>query len=113
MTTLTQETWQIFNVNGTLAVGPDREHLVAWVDFWHDKSMLVKKGLAEQQANASLLAGAPTLLEACRFILSQLDPDGANGAQCKLYSDCLHPTDDNKTVVDFLQEAIAKAGGGQ
>lgn len=44
-------------------------------------------------------------VEACKFVLSVLAPEGFTG-QSVLYSDALHPTDDNKTVVDLLREAI-------
>lgn len=47
------------------------------------------------------------LRTAVEFVLSQLDPsDSKKGSQHILYSDCLHPIDDDKTVVDFLKESI-------
>ena len=63
--------------------------------------------LQEAKLQAELKVHTP--LEACKEILSRLAPDDANGAQCKLYSDALHPTDDDKTVVDYLREVIEKA----
>ena len=65
--------------------------------------------LVRQRADAILIAAAPELLNACQFVLKQLT-DEADGRQAWLCSDCMHPEDDNKTVVDLLKEAIKKAG---
>lgn len=67
--------------------------------------------VGEPRANADLIAAAPELLNAIEYVLSQLAPPGATDAQCRLYSDALHPTDDDKTVVDYLRGVIAKAKG--
>lgn len=65
----------------------------------------------ESEANAAVIAAAPDLLAACEFVLSHLyDPEKPD-VQQKLYSDCLAPTDDDKTVRTWLREIIAKAGG--
>lgn len=43
---------------------------VAWVDFWKEPTCSKgEKSVAEQQANAALIAAAPELLEACRELL--------------------------------------------
>src|SRR5678815_3378943 len=65
----------------------------------------------EKIANRRLIAAAPDLLEACKFVLSQLAPDEPIKMQHKLYSDCLSPNSDDKTVVDYLREIVAKAEG--
>lgn len=59
--------------------------------------------------NSRLIAAAPDLLEAIEQILHRLE--GPNNMQTVLYSDSLHPTDDDKTIVDYLQEVIEKATG--
>lgn len=67
------------------------------------------------EANAELICRAVNshaeLLEACKFVLSQLDPLGDHPkTQCVLNSDCLSPKDtDDQSVVEYLKAAIAKA----
>lgn len=52
------------------------------------------------------------LLEACKFILSMLDPDGDHPKhQHKIYSDTLSPEDDDRTVTLYLRDIIKKAEG--
>ena len=63
----------------------------------------------ESTDHARLISSAPDLLEAIEQILHRLE--GPNNMQTVLYSDSLHPTDDDKTIVDYLQEVIAKATG--
>jgi hypothetical protein len=65
----------------------------------------------EMRQNALLIAAAPELLAALEFILSQIDP--GDSQQGRIYSDCIHPNDDDKTVLDLIKEAIAKAKGEQ
>jgi hypothetical protein len=44
---------------------------------------------------------------AIQFVLDQLAPaDGKPGQQHFLCSDCLHPSDDDKTVVDYLKALL-------
>lgn len=56
----------------------------------------------------AMLQHRDRLLHAVQTVLLHLAPDGAGYTQHKLYSDCMHPTDDDKTIVDFLREAITK-----
>lgn len=61
------------------------------------------------EANARLIASAPDLLEVVKEIVKRLDSE--NGRQVILYSDSLHPSNDDKTILDYLKAAIAKAEG--
>ena len=65
----------------------------------------------EATANARLIAAAPELLEAAEEIVHRLyDPDEPNRQQW-LCSDALHPTNDDKDIVDYLKGVIHKAKG--
>lgn len=51
-------------------------------------------------------SGAYKMRLALEFLLSQLAPQGFEKVQNILYSDCLHPSDDDKNVVDLIKEAL-------
>jgi len=63
----------------------------------------------EDTANAQLIAAAPDLLGALKYVLSRLVDIERPTAQMMLYSDSLHPTNDDETIVDYLRDAIRKA----
>lgn len=71
-------------------------------------------GLEVAIDNAKLIVRAvnshDAMVEALEFVLSQIHDEADPHRQAKLYSDCLHPTDDDKTVKDIIREALAKAG---
>jgi len=48
------------------------------------------------------------LLAVCKYVVTMLDGGKHQG---KIYSDTIHETDDDKTILDQLKEAIAKAEG--
>ena len=58
---------------------------------------------AQAEANARLFAAAPSLLDVLKFIQSRLQ----DGDTLSPYA--LHETDDDKTVLDQINEAIAQA----
>ena len=64
----------------------------------------------EQQwgANARLIATAPMMLEALKEVLWRLGGGDLKG-QHLLYSDSLHPKDDDKLFVEYIEEVIKEA----
>ena len=55
--------------------------------------------------------GFNEMLDALTFVHSQLRPEGWRGEQTRLYDGCL--VDEEKTVVELIESALAKAGGGK
>lgn len=72
------------------------------VDTICDFDWMTRRGLTEQQANASLIAAAPDLLAACEHALALLEPFDDPGLSLGLGSNALAP----------IRAAIAKAKGG-
>lgn len=65
---------------------------IAWVDFWKDVPVY-QLPMAEQQANARLIAASPDLLEACRSLLALCEGGVGNAL----------------TRMDAARDAISKA----
>ena len=85
----------------------------AKTDAFHSPRAAEALGVTKKEAvaNANLIAAAPDLLEALKYIRSRLiDPENPNSQQW-ICSDSLHPDNDDKSVVDYIQEAIKKAEG--
>jgi len=61
------------------------------------------------EAEIRLMMTASKMLEALEHILLHLKPEGTE--QRVLYDGTLHPTDYDKTIVDYLEEIIKEAKG--
>ena len=69
-------------------------------NLWHNQHTADKEYIAQREANANLIAAAPELLEACRYAIENLRPQGTI---TKDFS--------GHNAMATLSKAIAKAEG--